>query len=646
MADVVSITVYPREGTTYPDATGTPITSVGAIVYTSKYIRDAIRAGFLLTWDPLGIYQPEDRTGGGSGGGDSLAFDTAAQLGAFLGTVGGQVATTTGCLERGDGGGGQWYWDLGSSTTANVGTVIGASGVGRWKRIYNGPICARWFGATGDGTTDDTTALQRFIDALPVAGEGYIDAGNYRITTGLHVTTNDVRIFGPASRNTNTGARIVWDGVDGSLFAVTFSGMGQIMERVNFNLVQPVRGFVEVGSIDGSTCSNFRLTESFMLGGPDPADPVFQYGVAIGWTNPSANNMEYMTFQDVVVTNAERCGFYCGGNPNALGHVWERCTVTNFMGGVGAKKYVAAGLVDGVTRPYGIGIELVGGNQVSIEDCRFGHLEACVTFINSGDRDFINISNSDMEVCKKLVYGYFANAGKVVLDKCRAPANYLERSSLGPLVFSASDLKYCEISAGAGSVLTLKDCALQKSDGFTTVVNSTVIAPTVYATGCTFPGTQPFATSAYTRVYSFANRGSNGSTGTTEILDGVYQGGGFVNIPVHFDAIQGYSPPKALNAGSVGTMPTSGTPRRNKHGKETISGASTSVVVNFSATESTSTYAVRFAVISYTGTPAAGSFNATSSSQLTTGFTLNLVAAPGVGNSVTVLWEVIDAFGV
>ncbi len=184
MADVVSITVYPREGTTYPDASGVPITAAGAIVFTSKYIRDAIRAGFLLTWDPLGVYLPEDRTGSGSGGGDALAFDTAAQLGVFLGTTAGQVAVTTGCLQRGDGGGGQWYWDPESSASANTGTVVGSSPAGRWIRLFSGRANVRWFGARGDGTTDDSAA---FTSALLTCSDVFVPFGTFRLNSWVRV---------------------------------------------------------------------------------------------------------------------------------------------------------------------------------------------------------------------------------------------------------------------------------------------------------------------------------------------------------------------------------------------------------------------------------------------------------------------------
>jgi len=56
------VEVYPRPGETYPDAAGVTITSAGAIVWSSKYVEDAIRDGFLLTYDPYGVGIPDDRT--------------------------------------------------------------------------------------------------------------------------------------------------------------------------------------------------------------------------------------------------------------------------------------------------------------------------------------------------------------------------------------------------------------------------------------------------------------------------------------------------------------------------------------------------------------------------------------------------------
>lgn len=73
--------------------------------------------------------------------------------------------SVAGYYTPGDGGGGTFYYDSGSSTTDNGGTIIAPNaGSGRWKRIYSGAVNVKWFGAKGDGTTDDSAAIQSAIE--------------------------------------------------------------------------------------------------------------------------------------------------------------------------------------------------------------------------------------------------------------------------------------------------------------------------------------------------------------------------------------------------------------------------------------------------------------------------------------------------
>lgn len=88
----------------------------------------------------------------------------------------------------GDGGGGTFYYDAGASDTDNAGTVIAPNaGSGRWKRIYSGAVNVKWFGAKGDGTTDDTAAINASIAA---SKDILVPPGTYKVSSTITIPDN------------------------------------------------------------------------------------------------------------------------------------------------------------------------------------------------------------------------------------------------------------------------------------------------------------------------------------------------------------------------------------------------------------------------------------------------------------------------
>lgn len=87
-----------------------------------------------------------------------------------------------------DGGGGRFWWDSASTAADDGGIVIKATAfaTGRWKRIFDGNVNVRWFGAKGDGATNDSVALQAAISS---AEDVFFPAGTYLATALTQATT-------------------------------------------------------------------------------------------------------------------------------------------------------------------------------------------------------------------------------------------------------------------------------------------------------------------------------------------------------------------------------------------------------------------------------------------------------------------------
>jgi hypothetical protein len=147
------------------------------------------------------------RTTAGTGATEEL---TAAQVRTFLDSVP-SVATVT-ALKALDtssdtiayltasGREGVWNWrsgDYSTEITADTNNGIYAkadaiaSTVGAWVRAYDGAADVLWFGATGDGTTDDASAIQAAVDH---GGTIWFPAGTYRVDSTIDVTSSDTTL--------------------------------------------------------------------------------------------------------------------------------------------------------------------------------------------------------------------------------------------------------------------------------------------------------------------------------------------------------------------------------------------------------------------------------------------------------------------
>lgn len=78
-----------------------------------------------------------------------------------------------------------WYDSTDSSSSDNTGLVLVSSNGARFKRIVdNSPYSVKWFGAKGDGSTDDLDVIQKAIDEVSALGGGtvFFPKGTYIVS--------------------------------------------------------------------------------------------------------------------------------------------------------------------------------------------------------------------------------------------------------------------------------------------------------------------------------------------------------------------------------------------------------------------------------------------------------------------------------
>jgi len=131
-------------------------------------------------------------------------FITSDDGGAFIGATGAAPAT---------------YADNGAAYCGTMFIASGGDGSDALLRQYSGGASFKWFGAIGDGSTDDTTTIQAAINSgLALI---YIPSGTYN-HTGLTLSENQT-LYGDGVEsilhNTSTG--------------VSLSGVGSVTDRFN-----------------------------------------------------------------------------------------------------------------------------------------------------------------------------------------------------------------------------------------------------------------------------------------------------------------------------------------------------------------------------------------------------------------------------
>ena len=165
----------------------------------------------------------------------NYVLSTVAELKLSVGKEQGDKAFVGGYYADGDGGGGDFYWDAASVEADNGGTIIQVTGIttGRWKRIYNGAVNVKWFGAKGDGVTDDSVAIQSAVLATSKNNALEFPYGKFRLTDEV-ILNKPITIKGSSQGNILEG----YDTTDNGSYVVQTN-----ISKMAFKLVADVGNY-------------------------------------------------------------------------------------------------------------------------------------------------------------------------------------------------------------------------------------------------------------------------------------------------------------------------------------------------------------------------------------------------------------------
>lgn len=149
------------------------------------------------------------------------------------------TAILQGRTTAGDGGGGVFRWASGDQS-ANV-TADPQSGIyvapntdltgagGAWVRQYSWAVDVKWFGAKGDGGTDDTAIIQSAIGFCTTNGKTLIVPGGPYLITTIQVTC---KILGTVNNRFASGDCTFTSAVGSGVYAVAITNYGGQLENV------------------------------------------------------------------------------------------------------------------------------------------------------------------------------------------------------------------------------------------------------------------------------------------------------------------------------------------------------------------------------------------------------------------------------
>ena len=353
-------------------------------------------------------------------------------------------------------GGGIFYWDSTSTATHNIGTVIqpAAGGVGRWLRRFEDIAKVEWFGAYGDGTHDDTDAIQACLDSCETVE---LSPFNTYLLTPVQDYLGLVRccLLVTTSNHTIIGNRATLKLADGS-FA---SGFDKIILYVTGTQVSPISNItIRDLVIDGNNTNQ----------GDVDADVSNTYNnLALVWVddfivencvsdNSCHNGMSFGGCGNGLVKNNQcenngKNGIYVADYSDVINVEGNHCHNNNFDFGQTGGGYFGGAEYSGI---------VIAGDRCSVINniCAGNGNNISVSFTGSPSDEAIECAVIGNRCAEAVAYDYLfistaSASSPTAVSKRITIANNISREA-GTTAFHLSGLAHCtcigNVSVGAG----------------------------------------------------------------------------------------------------------------------------------------------------------------------------------------------------
>jgi hypothetical protein len=294
-----------------------------------------------------------------------------------------------------------------TTTPDNTGTVVVTADGVRFARDLDGAVDVRWFGAQGDGISDDADPIQAAVDAAqqlaptfnPAVGLGhfgvYLPRGVYRISKPIVVNTvaaAGLRIFGDGPTTTIVASFQGHDVID-ALFAVNAGAVGA----------------------DYPTKNQYEFSGLFLWASTTAA------GVPNVARGIDAANVKRSVFRDLKLNSFGTAGIRIRWS---WANVIDRCAFVQSGQAVevGPEEVNALNVVDSYFGQNDIGLHLAAAptQQVRVAGCTFeGHSSPAI--VVAGDVKALDVCGNYFELNHREPYQFAGVSEPVYADIAIAP---------------------------------------------------------------------------------------------------------------------------------------------------------------------------------------------------------------------------------